>query len=62
MFVENHHVHEVANARVLPVTEVLVHRVELLGGVALHVDDLDRRGADVCEGERVGERNGVRVR
>ena len=50
-------VDEIPDAGVLAVTEVAEHGVELLGGVAIDVDDLDDGAADSGEVERVRQLN-----
>jgi hypothetical protein len=53
---------EIAQARVLTVTEVACHRVELLGGVAMDVDDLNDAGCELSEVEGLGKLNHLGVR
>ena len=55
-------VDEIAHAGVLTITEVARHRVELLGGVSMDVDDLDDAGRNPGEVEQARERDVIGVR
>jgi hypothetical protein len=51
---EDDEVDEIAHPGVLAIAEVAEHGMELLGGVPVDIDDLDLRGGDAGELERVG--------
>ncbi len=53
MLDEEDNVDEVPDPGVLPVAVVTKHRVELLGGMAVDVDDLDDGAGDAGEVKRV---------
>ncbi len=53
MFKQDDKVYEITDPGIFPVAEVAEHGVELLGRVAVDVDDLDHRRRDPGELERV---------